>query len=289
MNKQLQEESFNERFEELAAFVSKYGQFPGKSDNPELHNWMLYIRTKYKNGLLGRGNIKLLNALGFIWDIKEWRWFNKAAELKQLLMEEKIMPSVKEHATLYFWLRDSHDRLRNNVLPDNKKAVIEEINRLLNDIQPFETTELSFRSRSKELRWIGRFNDLVEFRKVHRNRWPSFNAITETERKLGIWCQQLRSMFKNKTLEERWIIKLKGIEFSFRRSPLDRWKEKLQELNEYLLCHQKLPASEDQLYGWALTQYRNYFDLGPVKQELLTGINFLQYFMYKSQEHQLAS
>jgi hypothetical protein len=358
MNKQLQKESFNEQFEKLAALVSKYGQFPGKSDSPELYRWMLYIRTRYRYGLLDDENIRLLNTLGFIWNSREWRWFNKAAELKRLLMEYKIIPSVKEHKKLYYWLLDSCDRLRNNVLPGNKRAVIEEINRLLNDIlplgktgtiktvveeinrllndvQPLETTvnkkaaveennrllkgvrqlkktgnkksavkmrkrlsngtkplkesALLLRQRAVELRWTSKFNDLVEFRKTQTDQWPSLSAIDEKEQELAKWCQRLRAMFKKKSLEERWIHKLEGITFNFKKSQFDRWKETFLELDEYLQLHQKIPGPKTPLRSWVVTQYRDYFDLSPEKQELLAGINFLQCFMYKSQEHQLAS
>jgi hypothetical protein len=223
MNIQLPENRFAEQCKKLAAFLNKYGRYPRKSDCPELYAWVVSIRISYKKGLLDAESAERLNAIGFIWSMKEWRWFNKAMELKQLLMNKKIILSVKEYKELYDWLLDGQDRLRNNLLTGKEKSIIEEINRLLNDRQSMEA-------------------------KKHIRR----------------------------------TAKKPGIAFNFNNTHPDRWKEKWQTLNEYLLCHQELPGRKSDLYIWARDKYFHYFDLSPEKQELLNSINFLQYFMYQS-------
>jgi hypothetical protein len=280
--KELQrKETFDKNFKELSNFLKEFNHFPEKSDNPKLYAWMASLMTEHKRNRLDQKYVEQLNSIGFIWSRREFNWFNKAEEVKKMLLEDKIIPSYDKDTTLYHWLNSNLELFHRNRLSEDKKLVINEINELLKDIQNSIVEEPIVKISARELKWTQKLKDLVLFRNENPKSWPQIEATDEAEKKLGIWCQDLRRRFRKKLLEEHWISKLEEIEFNF-EGKFDNWKDRFEELNNFLQINHEAPDTKNELYTWARLQFNRFFELPEEKQELLQSINFLNYFEEKS-------
>lgn len=270
-------QTFEENFAELSAFLSQFNKFPEKTDNLKLYNWMAALMNEHKGKRLPQEYVDKLNSIGFIWSKRDFNWHEKATEVKNLLEEQNQIPNYDEHPALYHWLRVQLDLLSKQELPDEKKFVVVEIKTLIEQVTKASTPEPLVKISARELKWIQKFNELVEYRKQNPKSWPQVEATDEKEKKLGIWCQDLRSRYRKQLLEDTWIDKLSSISFNF-EGRLDNWKERFEELKAYISTHHETPNSDSNLYVWARLQYKSFDELSVEKQQLLSSINFLQYF-----------
>lgn len=273
---------FNKNFVELVAFLSTNNRFPGKFEHPRLYNWINKLRSLHKKGIIENNKVMQLNTIGFVWNLRDMNWFNRAQDVKTMLKNNTI-PSSADHLT-YNWLRDGLSQLIDKSLTVEKRAVMEEINTMISDIKTRVRNESTFLGEKRERRYKEHFKALVEFRENNPIGWPQPYSPDKNERRLATWCNEFRNHFKNKILDKHWITKLEAIGFSFERDKLKGWKKKLMELNQYLLQNKEIPGLENPLHTWARKQYVDYNYLLPEQQTLLKAIDFLRYFEYKRVE-----
>jgi hypothetical protein len=280
-------QTFERNFAELKIFFTQYNRFPLKADNMKLYNWMAALMNENKRGRLPQEYVDRLNAIGFIWSRREFNWYDKAEEVKNLLEEQRQIPTYDEHSTLYHWLKVQLDSLSKGELADDKKCIIEEIKVLIAHITEESTLKTTIKISAREFKWTQKFNELIEYRKENPKNWPQVEATDEREKKLGIWCQDLRSRYRKQLLEDTWRDKLLSIGFNF-VGRIDNWKERFEELKTYILTHHEAPSSDSNLYVWARLQYKTFDKLSVEKQQLLYSINFLQYFEENTWEKRYA-
>ena len=282
--KELQrQETFDKNFKELTLFVNEFKRFPEKSERPKLYAWMASLMTEHKRKRLDQKYVQQLNTIGFIWSRREFNWFAKADEVKKMMIEEKTIPAYDKEPTLYHWLNSNLDLFHKNILSDDKRAIINEIDRLAKEIQNSIIEQPIIKISAREIKWTQKLNDLIVFRNENPKSWPQIEALDESEKKLGIWCQDLRYRFRKGLLEDEWILKLEQVGFNF-EGKLDNWKERFEELKQYLHTNQEAPDSKNELYKWARLQFNRFDELVQEKQELLISINFLNYFEERSWE-----
>jgi hypothetical protein len=274
---QQRRQTFDRNFAELKTFLAQFNRFPEKADNLRLYNWMAALMNENKRRRLPQEYVDRLNTIGFIWNRREFNWYEKAKEVKSLLEERSQIPTYDEHSTLYHWLKVQLELLSKGELADDKKCIIEEIKVLIAHVTEASTPEPEIKISARELKWTQKFNELIEYRKQNPKSWPQVEATDEQEKKLGIWCQDLRSRYRKQLLEDTWRNKLLSIGFNL-EGRLDNWKERFEELKTYFSFHQEAPNSDSNLYVWARLQYKTFDELSTEKQQLLSSINFLQYF-----------
>jgi len=275
------EKTFDRNLKELIGFLNQFKRIPEKSKNPKLYAWMASLMTEHKKRRLDQKYVDQLNSVGFIWSSREFNWFNKADEIKKMLLEHKTIPAYDNHRTLYHWLNFNRDLFSKNSLPEDKKKIITDINKLIQGLQDSGNHEPVIMGSAKEPMWTQKLNDLIKFRKENPKSWPQIKTIDENEKKLGIWCQNLRHSFRINSLEETLLTKLKEIGFNF-KGRVDNWKQKFEELKKHFQAKEKAPDSRNELYTWAWLQFNRFDDLTEEKQELLNSINFLKYIEEKS-------
>ena len=88
LKKQISDEMWDERYEELVAYKAKYGhtEIPTKTRVPELKplaKWVLKQRIVAKKNELNEDRMKRLKKLGFTFGVKEKYWDIRYQELKE--------------------------------------------------------------------------------------------------------------------------------------------------------------------------------------------------------------
>jgi hypothetical protein len=268
---------FNKNLSQLSAFVEKFNKFPGRYDNPKLYRWMAALIFKNKRRMLPQNHIDNLNSIGFIWEIKEFKWYKRAQEVKKLLEEKKQIPHYSQDKKLYNWVKMQLRLLSENKLVGNKKIIVWEIKALIGEPAKKSIPDPKIKLSAKDENWKRKLKELVEYRNQNCKNWPRARSANEKERKLGIWCEQLRSCYRKKELEDTLIRDLANIGFNF-EGKVDNWKTRFAELEAYVVLHQKRPTSIHHLYQWAALQYRNFNRLSSEQQELLNSIGFIELF-----------
>jgi hypothetical protein len=280
--KQIQrQERFDRNIKELASFLNKYKRCPEKSENPKIYAWVSSLINEYKRKSLEIKYVEQLDAIGFIWSRRDFNWFTKAEQVKQQLILEKTIPAYNKQPTLYYWLKSSIDLFHKNNFKGKQLIIIQEIYDLLKNIKSSSFNNSDIKIDAKEKKWNEKLNNLIEFRSQHPNHWPQFESTNEHEKKLGIWCQDLRQRFRKGLLTKVWILKLEQLGFNF-QGKLDKLKERFHELKDFLERNQKLPGSKNTLYKWVRLQFNNYKNLSIEKQQNLNSIHFLKYLEEKN-------
>lgn len=275
---------FEKNFNELMLFLKKHGKFPEQKDNPSLYQWTCALRNKKKTGDIHPHIEERLNAIGFIWSKHDFRWQQNLECIKNLL-HQNILPLYNTHHNLYQWAQTQAWLVKQQKLPAHKVAQIEELNTLIKKVKEALAPEPIIKIPARELKWGKKLEELIEFRKQNSDSWPQVEAEDIQQKKLGIWCQDLRCRFREGILEGDWFLKLSEISFNF-EGRHDNWKERFNELKNYIKAHDRIPGAYHKLYSWCRLQYKVYNELNKERQELLSSINFLQYFKEKDWNQQ---
>lgn len=58
----------------LKNYLDANKDYPSKKDDKDLYNWIANQRNRKKNGTLKNEELRKLNAIGFVWNVVEWKW-----------------------------------------------------------------------------------------------------------------------------------------------------------------------------------------------------------------------
>ena len=127
--------------------------------------------------------------------------FKKKLTEAQKLLDQNILPSNAQHNELYNWMQGHFSRFKKKKLPPVKvndvKHLLEQVIKLKEDI----SLGLVKGSSPVETKWEQKFELLKQFRQKNPRRWPLSTAADPEEKKLGIWCQDLRTRYRNEKLD----------------------------------------------------------------------------------------
>jgi len=140
------ENNWMKRYRELQIFIRNHGhtnvpfEYAG---NKQLATWVSEQRYHYKKFTDGRRKssmtpkrFKLLDSLGFEWDVFEARWMQKYQELEEFVRinGKGSLPTYQQNATLRRWIkhqrvlyRKKHDEGESNSLTDKREALLDEL------------------------------------------------------------------------------------------------------------------------------------------------------------------
>ena len=230
------------RYEELEDYTKLHGDCMvprNYSEKPELGTWVIMQRRAYKRRKEGKLNryfteerIRLLEKIGFNWVPLDRAWmerYNELVEYAKLHGDCMVPQNYSEKPELGMWVnmqRKEYKRWKEGKL---NRCFTEERIRLLEKIgfdwDPFESA------------WMERYNELVEYAKLHGDCMVPHNYAEKPE--LGIWVNNQRQNYKrwkegklNRYFTEERIRLLEKIGFDW--DPLENaWMERYHELVEY--------------------------------------------------------
>ncbi|MBE2204067.1 MAG: helicase associated domain-containing protein [Chthoniobacterales bacterium] len=139
---------FEKRLVELKEFHAKHGHsnVPWNYPlNPGLGHYVCNALRGGKDKLAAR-QIRELDALGFIWDVREASWQRRFVELKEFLAKNKSYPTRVTNSSLASWVKSQR-----------KIAQSQQHAGQLNSI--------NFPWHPNEENWLKRYSELKEFKK----------------------------------------------------------------------------------------------------------------------------
>ena len=180
-------------------------KWPGKKEEFPLGNklasWCADQRKHYLKGKLPKERIKLLNDLGFIWDMKENAWRTSYSMLKEYRKSNpNSWPQSKGPSTTLLgqWCQSQRYLYRKDRLSKKRLSLLEQI---------------GFVWKPHDEEWEKMFSYLIQYVKSHPGKWPSQKEEYPLGNKLGSWCSNQRQNCRKKVLPKERIDLLNKISF----------------------------------------------------------------------------
>mmetsp|Transcript_28255 Transcript_28255/g.76559 ORF Transcript_28255/g.76559 Transcript_28255/m.76559 type:complete len:597 (+) Transcript_28255:160-1950(+) len=233
-------------------------------DDPQLACWVSNQRQRRKQ--LTSERIQLLNALGFVWDVREIQWLETYDKYKAMFFSEKHddgkgshadadadIDSGEEHKQLTEWAIKQRRCYRNGTLSAYRVQRMEELE------HPADGHGFVWDPHDQN--WIEMYLELEEFRSKHNHvmvptrsnaKHEANDSTTDDEtrneslqppplpssspsskhRQLGIWAANQRRAFKTGVLSEKRTQLLDDIGFVW-DVPKAQWEDSYRRLVEY--------------------------------------------------------
>ncbi|AIQ94074.1 DEAD/DEAH box helicase [Prochlorococcus sp. MIT 0604] len=231
----IKEEEWQSKFEELKEYKKKNGHLNPPVRFGSLGGWVTTQRRIFKEKSMPKDRVKLLNSIGFIWDIKEEEWQRKFEELKEYKKKNGHVNPPKSFGALGVWVLNQR---REKSISKDRKDLLDGIGFVWN---PYEEE------------WQSKFDELKEYKKKNGHVNPSANSGP-----LGSWVSTQRLSFsKNKMSKEKSDL-LESIGFSWDRLE-EQWQSKFDEFKEYKNKNgDKKPPKNSSLGRWSQNQRTAY-------------------------------
>lgn len=210
---------FEEHYSDLLKFKEKYGHVLVPQECVEFNNlgtWVTHLRCH--NIILSEERKKMLEEVGFTWDILEEYWqkmFNQLAEYKKEHGHCKVSEKRKGYEQLGTWVV----RMRKAKRHGTGQKITDEQIKLLDSID--------FNWEPIEDDWNRNFNNLLLFKEEHKH---CLVPIRRCKIKgLGWWVFWLRQN-KNK-LSDKQVQQLDAIEFEWNSDLAYRKRNNIKNIN----------------------------------------------------------
>eukprot|EP00978_Attheya_sp_CCMP212_P006984 scaffold16309_cov46-Attheya_sp.AAC.2 len=259
-----QNERWKMRYRELKEYQAEHGEclVPQKyPPNPALGLWVAYQRSGYSLWTKGKkGNssitperIKLLEQLGFVWDVSITSWNTQYHELEEYRAKhgDCLVPNkYPPNPALGLWVSKQRTEYSVWKSQKGKASITPERIRLLKQLGFVWDASLMPSTLSHDQQWNMRYQELEEYKAEHGNclvpkRYPPNPA-------LGYWVDTQRtSLFSlwenemgNSYITPERIKRLEKLGFVWKvhyRQPTQRdeqkWQKRYEELKEYQSEH----------------------------------------------------
>lgn len=233
-----------------------------KNDKP-LWNWVAIQRSWHHKGKVARHRMRLLEEIGFIWDVREIVWEGRFAELlayKARFGNALVPDGWAENPALGGWL--CKQRSRSGRLTLERKKRLE---------------ELGCFTRRECLEWEQRFEQWKSYVREHGTTKISGSG---RYRPLGSWSQVQRTQKRRGELSPDYLRRLEEAGFPWEPRN-EHWEQYYAEMvayrQKYGHCHiPKTWRENPQLYAWYSMQKQmgNRGDLSPERKARLDALNF---------------
>ncbi|MBX9866871.1 MAG: Helicase associated domain protein [Burkholderiales bacterium] len=240
------------KFNELCAYLNhNNNQYP--ENDHQLYSWVSAQRSRKSQGLLSLDRVHKLDTINFIWSMTDSKWWQNYNELKIWVKSNQSdqtlytkWPSQRsndeQEENLTLWMNRLKQDYKKNLLPKEQVELLQQIN------FPFD---------SLESRWQESYTKL----KQHINDFGRFPTKDAIEKTLYEWCKKQASSYSKNTLSIQQLKLLQEINFNVFIESIDPWKNKFNELTNYINMHQKVPtrvnknsAEENSLGSWISKQ-----------------------------------
>jgi Helicase associated domain len=210
---------WEQRFYELLIFKErfKHCNVPQQwKENVSLGKWVIRQRV-FQRTLCPIRKQRLID-IGFVWNIKELRWWNKFEELKayhKLFGHCNVSQSDSGYKSLSEWV-------------GNQRGYYKKRKKILSEDKVQKLNELGFNWQLEErVEWGVRYQELIDFKNTHRH--SNVPGRYKENTPLAAWVSQQRKKFKLKQLDDEQIQLLKAVEFEWQRKD----REPLKRTSKY--------------------------------------------------------
>jgi len=230
---------WNEKFDQLKTYYSKYNTFLIQRTNEEYKHlipWIQYQRNQFRNNKLEEEKISKLSAIGFSFDLNyrgkkfqleidpetnsvvvnnsyDQQWQNNFEKLKDYFEEfgTFLIPGSKpEFLPLRAWLQYQKQLFRKNKLDSEKINKLEGIGFSFN---------MDFRGQksSTALESNDNWNEMFEELKFYNSEYKTFLIPKQLTQyySLKIWLQEQKRLFKSGRLSDSKLNRFSQIGYSF--------------------------------------------------------------------------
>ena len=203
------EETWNKWYNLAVEYYNKHGNLlvskkHETSSGENLGIWISTIRKAYKNDNLSPDEIEKLEAIGMVWDVREYEW-NKMYKLAEEYYHEYgdlLAPALYKTSSgknLGQWISDTRKAYKNGSLSPEKIKKLEAIGMVWDA------------SIDKEENWNKWYNLAVEYYNKHSNLLVSKKYETSSGENLGKWISNKRTAYKKGNLLPSQVEMLESI------------------------------------------------------------------------------
>jgi len=303
--------TWEKRFEELVYFLQENGHCNVARNHGSLGNWVQKQRLSYKLYCideaepcpissrtsyssppqpLSKEQVQLLDEIGFIWDVHEYKYQCNLDELKEFYVRHchiDVPSSIDgEYRKLYKWLRLQKEEYKKSL--NGKQSKMADHRRISLENLGFHTGMFDVVAsgpagyEAKRVSWYGRYQQLLQF----KEEYGHCNVPTNDEqhRTLSGWVQHQRAEKKKKAsgkmskLTEDRETKLEAAGFIWSIKEWN-WRQRLEDLKRYKQHHGhcNVPTKDGELGGWVMTQRLTYSksSLPKDRKESLDELGFI--------------
>ncbi len=228
-------------------------EYPSKEKHKDLYNWITIQRHRKKNGTLKNEELRKLHSMNFVWSIIDWRW-QKMYNQFQEYSKDNVFPPCQgiDDVELVKWYKYQINCIRENKILSKEQQ------------RQFLSIENRFLGSSSRKKWFEPYNDLVKFRQENPTKWPQYDRYNSKsiESKLHVFCQIMRSRYRESDLGDFWFEKMVEIDFNF-EGKTDNWTQYWQEIKEKLENRNSISVEElgNNAYSW-ISRYRKNYEEG---------------------------
>jgi len=243
--------SWDLKFVKLKKYLESNNQeYPGITDDNSLHTWIAAQRNKKKKGTLKTEELNKLNSINFAWDLVEWKWEKKFSKF-QKYAKSNVFPPCKgiDEDELVKWFKYQTMCIgENKVISKDQK-------------ERFQAVFNKFEGPASRKKWFATYNELVKYRQENPTKWPQYNRENSrsSESSLHVFCQTIRSKYRDGDLGNFWYNKLVEIDFNF-EGKTDNWTQYWQEVSVKLKNRNSISVRElgENAYSWVYRHRKKY-------------------------------
>ncbi len=298
--------TWEKRFEELVYYYQANGHCNVPRNHGALGNWVqkqrycykLYIETdasepklnSYSSAPppLSSEQIKLLDSIGFIWDVHEYKYqcnLEKLTKFYAKFCHIEVPSSLDgEYRTLYKWLcrqKEEYKKYLNGEPTKLTKHRREALEKLGFHVGMFNENVI-LNKELKRISWEGRYRQLLKFKEDHGH--CNVPTTSKEYQKLSSWVQHQRAEKKKidngqkSRLTRVKITMLEEAEFIWSSKEWN-WQSRLIDLRMYKEVHGhcNVPTRHEGLGQWVMTQRLQYSknDLSKDRIDALNELGFI--------------
>jgi superfamily II DNA or RNA helicase len=245
---------WNKGFEYLKKYLTKFNKLPIDTyitdDDYKLGNWVNSQRRNYRNKVLTKDKIKLLEAIPcWYWDHFENSWnqaYEKLSKHIETIGNFPLKSGDNDEQKLASWITHQRRYYKTEKLSDYKIKSLEKIPNW--DWNPVET------------QWQEAYNCLNDYYNINK-KIGEIKNLTHKGLHLGQWLRSQRTNYKKKILSKDKIFLLEKFS-DWDWDPLEtQWYKSFNELKEFEKKYEKIPSSADKdhksLNSWITNQRSN--------------------------------
>ena len=222
-------------YERLIEFRKKENDWPSVTEG-KLGLWCNTQRMAYKRGRLSEERYKLLESVGFEWNLLDSNWMKEFQSLKVFFATQGRWPK-REDGALATWCYTQRERRKKGRLSKERIRVLDEIGFVW--------------SQDLNGGWMKNYEALKIFLDKQQ-RFPK-----SAEGYLGEWCSTQRKMRKQGKLSPNRQTLLDRIGFVW--SVEQVWRSYLEQLHQFHVQNGRWPGCREGALGrWCTVQRRNY-------------------------------
>lgn len=208
------EKGFSDMYELAKKYYEEHGDLllPDKyeMEGKKVASWVKDKRKAYKKGTLSEEQIKQLEEIGMIWDVRQHQWESMYEQAQQYYRHNgNLAITPKMDKKLYQWLK-----IQRMLYIDGKK-LSEKQRELLSEIQIDEETKIEVETQSKTKKrpsrsdvWEGMYEQALQYYHLHGDLLV---PRTEEYKQLNSWIGTQRKKYKTNSFSTEQIEMLEKI------------------------------------------------------------------------------